>query len=187
MKKAVFLGLGMAAAVAASASIGYAAGVSGPVPKASALNADAIKLLIPENIKWGPAAGLPGTDSYTVTGDPAKPGFYIVLNRFHPGNFSRPHYHANDRHVLVLSGTWWADTGAKWDPENRTVPIKAGTYALHTGREVHYDGARAGGEPAIVAIFGEGPGTRHECEGPTAEKDGPCAEARKASGVPALK
>ena len=36
-----------------------------------------------------------------------------------------------------------------------------------------------------ASIFGEGPGTRHECEGPTAEKGpGPCAEARKAAGLP---
>ena len=173
-------------ALAASGGIGYAAGVTGPVPDASTLNAEAIKLLLPENIPWRPAAGLAGTDSYTVTGDPAKPGFYIVLNRFHPGNFSRPHYHANDRHVLVLSGTWWASTGGKYDP-NTTVPIKAGTYALHSGKEVHYDGARAGSEDAIVAIFGEGPGSRHECEGPMAEKGpGPCAEARKAAGLPAI-
>jgi len=175
------------AALVASAGLGYAAGVTGPIPDASTLNAAAIKLLLPADIKWGPAAGLPGTDSYTVTGDPAKPGFYIVLNRFHPGYFSHPHYHANDRHVLVLSGTWWAASGGKYDPENITVPMKAGTYALHTGKEVHYDGSRTGSEEAIVAIFGEGPGTRHECEGPMAEKGpGPCAEARKAAGLPPI-
>ena len=95
MKKIIIAVLGLAA----SAGIGYAAGVTGPVPNASTLNAAALKLLLPENIKWGPAAGLEGTDSYTVVGDPAKPGFYIVLNRFHAGYFSHPHYHANDRHV----------------------------------------------------------------------------------------
>ena len=39
-------------------------------------------MMLPKDIKWGPAAGLPGTDAYTLVGDPAKPGFYIVLNRF---------------------------------------------------------------------------------------------------------
>ena len=171
------------AALAASAGIGYAAGVAGSIPSLSTLNPKAIKALLPENIKWAPAAGLEGTDSFTLFGDAGKPGFYIVLNRFHPGNFSRPHYHANDRYVMVLDGTWWASTGAKYDP-NSTVPMKKGTFAIHTGKEVHYDGARAGEGEAIVMIFGEGPGTRHECEGPTAEKGpGPCEDARKAAGI----
>ena len=180
MKKAIIAAL----ALAASAGLGYAAGVTGPIPSPSTLNAAAIKLMMPEDIKWGPAAGLPGTDSYTLVGDPAKPGFYIVLNRFHPGNFSHPHYHANDRYILVLKGTWWVGTGGKWDPEKATVPIKEGSFALHKGREVHYDGSRTGSDEAIVAIFGEGPGTRHECEGPMAETGaGPCQDARKAAGL----
>lgn len=180
MKKTIIAVL----ALAASAGLGYAAGVTGPIPDISTLNPAAIKLMLPKDIKWAPAAGLEGTDSFTLFGDPGKEGFYIVLNRFHPGYFSHPHYHANDRHVLVLSGTWWVATGGKYDPENTTVPIKAGSYALHAGKEVHYDGSRAGSGDAIVAIFGEGPGTRHECEGPTAEKGpGPCADARKAAGL----
>jgi len=56
---------------------------------------------------------------------------------------------------MVISGNWWVDTGATWDPENRTVPIKPGTFVTHPGREVHYDGSRAGSEDAIVMIFGE--------------------------------
>jgi hypothetical protein len=180
MKKAIIAVL----ALAASAGISYAAGVSGPIPDISSLNPAAVKLILPKDIKWAPAAGLEGTDSFTLFGDPGKPGFYIVLNRFHPGNFSHPHYHANDRYVMVLSGTWWVGTGGKWDPENTTVPMKEGTFAIHTGKEVHYDGARAGSDEAIVMIFGTGPGTRHECEGPMAEKGpGPCADARKAAGL----
>jgi len=171
-------------ALAASAGLGYAAGVVGPVPDAASLNAKAFKMMLPKDIKWGPAAGLTGTDAYTLVGDPAKPGFYVVLNRFHPGNFSHPHYHANDRYIMVISGTWWADTGAVWDPEKRTVPIKPGTFVTHPGKEVHYDGSRAGSEEAIVMIFGEGPGTRHECEGPMAETGpGPCEDAKKAAAA----
>jgi hypothetical protein len=171
------------AALTASAGIGYAAG-SGDIPDISTLNPQAMKVLVPADIKWRPAAGLEGTDTYTLFGDPGKPGFYIVLNHFHPGYFSHPHYHANDRYVMVLSGTWWAATGAKDDPEHMTEPIKAGSFAIHKGREVHYDGARAGTGEELVMIFGEGPGSRHECYGPTAEKGpGPCTDARKAAGI----
>src|SRR5215471_19152822 len=139
-----------AVALAASAGIGYAAGAASNFPDVSTLNATAMKLVIPDldKVKWGPAAGLEGTDSYTLVGDPAKPGFYVVLNRFHPGHFSHPHYHANDRYIMVISGTWWVDTGATWDPEHRTVPVKPGTFVTHPGREVHYDGSRTGSEDA---------------------------------------
>jgi hypothetical protein len=60
--------------------------------------------------------------------------------------------------------------------------MKPGTFVVHPGREVHYDGARAGAEDAIVMIFGQGPGTRRECMGPTAQKGpGPCADALAAA------
>jgi hypothetical protein len=165
-----------------SAAVGYAAGMAN-FPDLATLNSKAFKATLPENIKWGPAAGLPGAETAVLVGDPTKSGLYVVVNRFHPGSFSRPHYHPNDRYIMVLSGTWWAATGTKFDPDS-TVPIKPGTFVVHTGKEVHYDGARAGNEDAVVMIFGMGPGTRQDCAGPTAEKGaGPCEEARRAGGM----
>lgn len=167
----------IAGAIVFAAGAGYIAGAAQGFPPVSSLNAAALKVMAPENIKWGPAAGLAGTDTATLYGDPSKPGFYIQLNRFHPGNFSRPHWHENDRYIMVMSGTWWVSTGARFDPENITVPLGAGTFVQHTGKEVHYDGARTGRGDAVVMILGQGPGTRHECTGPTAETTGPCAAA----------
>jgi len=170
-----------ALALLASAGIGYAAGVTGPVPPLSSLDPKVLKAMLPENIQWRPAEGLPNTEVATLVGNPAQQGFYIQLNRFSPGAFSRPHFHDNDRYIMVISGQWWVDTGATYDP-NHTVPMKPGTFVVHPGREVHYDGARAGGEGAIVMIFGQGPGTRRECEGPTAQTGpGPCADAKAAA------
>jgi hypothetical protein len=166
--------------LAAAAGLGYAAGVA-HAPDYSGLNANALRYVLPEHIDWKPVADLPGADTAILVGDPSKPGFYVLLNRFHPGSFSRPHYHDNDRYIVVIRGTWWVDTGATFDP-NRTVPMKPGTFVTHTGRQVHYDGSRAGGEDAVVMIFGQGPGTRHDCAGAQAEQDpGPCADARKAA------
>jgi hypothetical protein len=167
-----------ALALIAAAGIGYAAGVT-RAPGLSTLDSKALQYILPENIPWQPATGLPGADTYALLGDQSKPGFYIVLNRFHPGSFSRPHYHENDRYIMVLNGTWWAATGATYDPE-RTVGFKPGTFVVHAGRQVHWDGSRAGGEDAIVMIFGQGPGTRHDCTGAAAETGpGPCADALK--------
>ena len=47
MKKTVIAAL----ALAASAGLGYAAGVVGPVPPASSLDPKALKMMLPENIE----------------------------------------------------------------------------------------------------------------------------------------
>ncbi|MBV1798466.1 cupin domain-containing protein [Siccirubricoccus sp. G192] len=97
-----------------------------------------------------------GNQQAVLLGDPSKPGPYIVMVRWLPGHMSRPHSHPNDRFIQVLSGTWWMGSGPRFDPEN-TVPVPAGTFVTHFGRQVHYDGAKA--EPTTLLIMGEGPGT----------------------------
>jgi hypothetical protein len=81
------------------------------------------------------------------------------MNRFKPGNFSRPHFHPNDRFITVVKGTWWVGTGTKFDP-NATVPMPAGSFVTHIGKQVHFDGAKD--EEVTVLIVGEGPATRTE-------------------------
>ncbi|HEY3516853.1 MAG TPA: cupin domain-containing protein [Gammaproteobacteria bacterium] len=95
-----------------------------------------------------------GPDITIVAGDPAKEGFYIIRARFKPGVMSRPHTHPTDRHVTVISGTWWAGRGPNFDP-NSTIPLGPGSYMLHPAGEVHYDGAKD--VEAIVEIKGIGP------------------------------
>jgi quercetin dioxygenase-like cupin family protein len=168
----------MKIAVIAALAVAGTAGAAAPIPDISTLDPAVIKTLIPEKIDWRPAEGLTGVDVYKLVGDQAKPGFYVVLNRFHPGSFSHPHYHPADRYIMVVSGTWWVATGPNFDPERNTVPLPAGSFATHLGNEVHYDGSRAGTEGAVVMIFGNGPGARIDCTGPKAEVGpGPCADA----------
>ena len=84
----------------------------------------------------------------------AEGGFYIIRARFKPGVMSRPHTHPTDRHVTVISGTWWAGTGKTFDP-SKTTPLAAGSYMLHPANEPHFDGAKD--VEAIVEIKGIGP------------------------------
>jgi len=79
-----------------------------------------------------------------------------VLNRFKPGNFSKPHFHPNDRFITVIKGTWWVATGNKIDKDNM-VPMPAGSFVTHFAKQVHWDGAKD--EEAWLIIVGEGPGT----------------------------
>ena len=95
-----------------------------------------------------------GPDLAVIAGDPTKEGFYIIRARFAPGVMSQPHSHPGDRHVTVLSGTWWAGKGSNFDL-NSTTPLGPGSYMLHPAGEVHFDGAKD--VEAIVEIKGMGP------------------------------
>jgi len=161
-----------------AAALSLLAAAPAAAPDISSLNIEALKALPLDQVQWKPADGLGGTDTAVLVGDPAKPGLYVVLNRFHPGAHSRPHYHPNNRYIMVVKGPWYVSTGLADDIERTGVALPQGSFVTHTGREVHYDGAKAGGGEAIVMIFGEGPGTRIDCVGPNAEKGpGPCADA----------
>lgn len=108
----------------------------------------------PDQIKYLPNENGTGPDIAVIYGDPTKAGFYIIRARFKPGVMSRPHTHPTDRHVTVISGTWWAGTGKTFDP-NKTTPLGAGSYMMHPANEPHFDGAKD--VEAIVEIKGIGP------------------------------
>ena len=54
-----------------------------------------------------------GAKTAVLFGDPSKPGLNVMLIKWMPGNFSRPHFHPNDRFFMVVKGTWWFCTGRK--------------------------------------------------------------------------
>jgi len=95
-----------------------------------------------------------GVQTAILEGDPSKPGFYLTINRFPPGVMSRPHTHPDERHCLVLKGTWYTGDTKEWTPE-QTVGLKPGDYMRHPSGGPHYDGALE--EEVLVAISGYGP------------------------------
>jgi len=124
---------------------------------AAELNSAAVVYKLPDQIPWGPV-NASGAQNAVVVGDPSKPGFYVVYTKWTKGNhFSRPHFHPNDRYIVVLQGTWWVGSGPKFDPEHGTVPMPAGSFVTHYGKQVHWDGAKD--EDAVLLIMGEGPAT----------------------------
>ena len=128
--------------------------------QAADLDRTAVDFKTPADIKWVRNAA--GTNEQAVLfGDPSKPGPYVVRIRWLPGNMSRPHFHANDRFFVVLSGTWWMGTGETFDRES-TVPAPAGSYVIHYGGKVHYDGAKT--EETIIQVWGMGPATSTPAE-----------------------
>jgi hypothetical protein len=124
------------------------------LPAKADLNPAAIAYKLPNQIDWQDSPV--GAKIAVMRGDPDKPGPYIVLVKWTPHHMSRPHFHPNDRFVTVLSGTWWVGTGSKFDPDS-TVPMPAGSFVTHFGKQIHYDGAK--NEETVLEIVGEGPAT----------------------------
>ncbi|HZW90642.1 MAG TPA: cupin domain-containing protein [Myxococcaceae bacterium] len=111
-------------------------------------------VVTPEQVKWTDRPGFEGVQFANISGDPSKPGIYVIRVKFSPGHMTRPHFHPEDRHVIVISGTWWMGEGDTFDP-TKTVPLKAGSYAMHPAKAHHYDGAKD--EQVILQIVGYGP------------------------------
>ena len=82
---------------------------------------------------------------------------YFTLVRWWPGYMSAPHTYVTDRLCVVLSGTWWCNSGDDFDPAS-CVPVPAGSFVRRVAGTSHYDGViRNHAEPAIIAICGMGP------------------------------
>jgi hypothetical protein len=122
------------------------------------LNPKAISIQLPAELKWNKGRG---SESVTLVGDPSKPGLYVVLQKWLAHNNSRPHFHPNDRFITVISGTWWVNTGPKYDLEGMK-PVPAGSFVTHFGKEIHYDGAKD--EDCVLQIVGMGPATSTAAE-----------------------
>lgn len=90
-----------------------------------------------------------GVEVATLFGDPSKPGIYVLRIKWPPGIMSKPHKHPEDRHVVVLSGSWYTGTGETFEPE-KAIPLKTGAYMMHPNGKVHWDGTRE--EGAVIQI-----------------------------------
>jgi hypothetical protein len=126
---------------------------------ASPLNPEQTMITPPDQLHWKatPAYNQPSRDICVLSGDPEKAGLYYILMRWWPGFMSAPHHYATDRLCVVVSGTWWCNSGPDFDPAH-CVPVTAGSFVRRVAGTPHYDGVISGHhEPAIIAICGMGP------------------------------
>lgn len=112
----------------------------------------------PEEVKWVDEPDGMGVKRAVIQGDPTKEGIYVIRVWFPPGVMSNNHRHREDRHAIVIKGTWWTGTGDTFTPD-KTVPLKAGSYMMHPHGESHFDGAKD--EEAIIQLIGYGPSETH--------------------------
>ncbi len=117
-----------------------------------------VEFLLPADMKW---EGTGGQQHVNLIGDPARPGLYIRLAKWLPGNYSRPHFHDIERYFYVVSGTWWVSSSKTYDPAT-TYPMRAGTFVTHHANTVHFDGANKD-EPGVILEMGVGPMKSTSC------------------------
>ena len=130
-----------------------------PLAQASAINPSETFVLQKDQIQFRPWGNIPphSGEMAKLYGDLDKPGPYLVLMKWNPGWFSAPHTYATDRIQVVLSGTWWVNSGADFAPRD-AVPVPAGGFVMRKARTPHYDGVpRDGKEPVEIAVFGMAP------------------------------
>ena len=127
--------------------------------RAEAINPAETQVTLPDQIKWTAwTAGPPhSAEMATLFGGLNKPGEYVALMKWYPGYMSAPHSYATDRLCLVLSGTWWVNSGTNFEP-NATVPVPAGGFVRRVAHTPHYDGVKkSAAEPVVIGIFGLAP------------------------------
>lgn len=108
----------------------------------------------PEDVQWKDLPGYGGLQYAVIEGDPRKEGIYVLRVKFPPGLMTRPHFHPEDRHAIVIKGTWYTGTGDTFDPDS-AIGLKPGTYMKHPAKAHHYDGAKD--EEVILQLIGYGP------------------------------
>lgn len=125
------------------------------VAEAQDANAPEHILMAPTEAKWGPPPPVfeKGMSFTVVSGDPNKPGLYVVRAKMPAGYKVAPHWHPTDEHVTVLSGTMAIGMGEKFDEASmKTLPV--GGYAQLPANMRHFAMAKTA---ATIQIHGQGP------------------------------
>jgi quercetin dioxygenase-like cupin family protein len=125
---------------------------SQPAPEATA---PAHAFVNAADIKWGapPPVFEKGMSFAVISGDPGKPGPYVVRAKIPAGYRVAPHWHPTDENITVISGTFALGMGEKFDKAAMTK-ISAGGYALLPAEMRHFAMATTA---ATIQIHGVGP------------------------------
>lgn len=115
------------------------------------LSPQAIK---PADIKWDKVEKLSnGVQNYIVVGDPVKDGYYIMMVRIPAGIKLPPHFHPENRTVVVTSGSFLYGYGDIFD-ESKMNEMTAGTFFAEPANQPHYAYTKNGDVVLCVAGFG---------------------------------
>jgi quercetin dioxygenase-like cupin family protein len=122
---------------------------------ATGQTADTHKIVLPQEIKWGPApASLPaGAELAVLYGDPSKEGVFAMRLKAAKGYYIPPHTHPRPEINTVISGTVRLGMGETAD-HSKAQPLPVGSFfTLSPGmaHSVFFD------EDAVVQVNTSGP------------------------------
>jgi len=106
-------------------------------------------------IKWGDVPPfLPkGAKLAVLVGDPSQPAPFTIRLQMPDGYKIAPHTHPTDEHVTVMSGTFRAAMGTKWD-DKALGDFAPGSYANMAATMPHFAQAKG---VTVVQVHGVGP------------------------------
>lgn len=124
-------------------------------PAAAPAASDNAIIIIGGQEQWMPGTGpMKGVMVAAMSGDPTKPGPYIIRVKVPPNTTLGAHYHGDAENVTIISGTFYVGLGDKVDKSKLTA-LKAGAFAHLNAGVKHYALTKADG--AVLEISGTGP------------------------------
>ncbi|MEQ1760968.1 MAG: cupin domain-containing protein [Vicinamibacterales bacterium] len=120
----------------------------------AALEAQRRAIVLPEDIEFKAPFRPGGPAGATLYGDPDKPGLYVTRLKFAPGQQNMPHWHQDERTVVVLAGTYYFAYGEQWD-ESKLKAYPPGTFLTEPPKTAHFNWAKDG--EVILQVTGYGP------------------------------
>ncbi len=122
------------------------------------LAAEPQMMLLKDNdaAQWSKApADLPHNMQITIlTGDPAKPGPFVLRLKIPANTVIAPHTHSADENVTVLSGDFYHGMGNTIDREHGKF-VDAGGYVFLPANMAHSLWTTK--DPAVIQVTGTGP------------------------------
>jgi quercetin dioxygenase-like cupin family protein len=112
-------------------------------------------MVLPDEVKWAINSPPPqGPQTVVLAGDPQSAGLYTVRIRIPADAKLQPHWHPDDRTVVVISGTLYYGYGDEFD-EAKLRELPPGSFFTEPSRQPHFAWARAG--EVVVQATGIGP------------------------------
>jgi len=109
-------------------------------------------LVTPDELTWN--RGPTGNQRSLIAGDETKQGMYVYRAKF-PANFrNKPHYHPDERIVMVISGTLHVDYGEEFD-ESKMKALPSGSIWTEPAKQPHFVWVKDG--EVVIQIIGNGP------------------------------
>lgn len=109
-------------------------------------------LVSPDEMTWGDSST--GVKLARIVGDYKKPGMYAVRVKYPAGYRDEPHFHKDERIVVVLSGTVYVGYGEHFD-ETKMKALPAGSVWTEPAKQPHFMWAKKG--EVVIQVIGNGP------------------------------